>query len=222
MTETFHQKEAFKLTYNVSRETMSKFEKYEDILKASQKKFNLIGKSTENKIWARHFYDSAFSCKFVLEIIGRTKKKKLSLVDVGSGAGFPGLVIALMCQKISNVSFTLIESNKKKASFLESIVSLLGLKVKVLNSRVEEQKKKFDLITARAVAPLNKLVKLVCKISKKDSILLAFKGQSWEEEVRLLKKEWNYKSLIVKNNIDLEKSRGVLLLIDSVSKKSRP
>ena len=169
MTEGFHQKEAFKLTYNVSRETMSKFEKYEDILKASQKKFNLIGKSTENKIWARHFYDSAFSCKFVLEIIGRTEKKKLSLVDVGSGAGFPGLVIALMCQKISNVSFTLIESNKKKASFLECIVSLLGLKVKVINSRAEEQKKKFDLITARAVAPLNKLVKLVCKISKKNS-----------------------------------------------------
>ena len=66
------------------------------------------------------------------------------------------------------------------------------------------------------------MVKLVSKISKKDSILLAFKGKSWEEEVRLLKKEWNYKSLIVKNNIDLEKSRGVLLLIDSVSKKSRP
>ena len=222
MAEVFYQKEAFKLTYNVSCETMRKFEKYEDILKASQKKFNLIGKSTENKIWVRHFYDSAFSCKFVLEIIGRTQKKKLSLVDVGSGAGFPGLVIALMCQEISNVSFTLIESNKKKAFFLESIVSLLGLKVKVLNSRVEEQKKKFDLITARAVAPLNKLVKLVSKISKKDSILLAFKGQSWEEEVRLLKKEWNYKSLIVKNNKDLENSRGVLLLIYSFSKKSRP
>ena len=222
MAKAFHQKEAFKSTYNVSRETMRKFEKYEDMLKDSQKKFNLIGKSTVSKIWARHFYDSAFSCKFVLEIIGRSKKKRFSLVDVGSGAGFPGLVIALMCQEISNVSFTLIESNKKKAFFLESIVSLLGLKVKVLNSRVEEQKKKFDLITARAVAPLNKLVKLVSKISKKDSILLAFKGQSWEEEVRLLKKEWNYKGLIVKNNIDLEKSRGVLLLIDSVSKKSRP
>ena len=222
MDEIFYQKKEFKLTYNVSRETMIKFEKYENILKDSQKKFNLIGKSTENKIWARHFYDSAFSCKFVLEIVGRNKKKKFSLVDVGSGAGFPGLVIALMCQKISNISLTLIESNKKKAFFLEKVVSLLGLKVKVLNSRVEEEKRKFDLITARAVAPLNKLTNLVSKISKKDSILLAFKGQSWEEEVRLLKKEWNYKNLIVKNNIDLEKSRGVLLLIDSFSKKRRP
>lgn len=222
MDEIFYQKKIFKLTYNVSRETMIKFEKYENILKDSQKKFNLIGKSTENKIWARHFYDSAFSGKFVLEIVGRNKKKKFSLVDVGSGAGFPGLVIALMCQKISNVSLTLIESNKKKAFFLEKVVSLLGLKVKVLNSRVEEEKRKFDLITARAVAPLNKLTNLVSKISKKDSILLAFKGQSWEEEVRLLKKEWNYKNLIVKNNIDLEKSRGVLLLIDSFSKKRRP
>lgn len=222
MDEIFYQKKEFKLTYNVSRETMMKFEKYENILKDSQKKFNLIGKSTENKIWARHFYDSAFSGKFVLEIVGRNKKKKFSLVDVGSGAGFPGLVIALMCQKISNVSLTLIESNKKKAFFLEKVVSLLGLKVKVLNSRVEEEKRKFDLITARAVAPLNKLTNLVSKISKKDSILLAFKGQSWEEEVRLLKKEWNYKNLIVKNNIDLEKSRGVLLLIDSFSKKRRP
>lgn len=222
MDEIFYQKKVFKLTYNVSRETMIKFEKYENILKDSQKKFNLIGKSTENKIWARHFYDSAFSGKFVLEIVGRNKKKKFSLVDVGSGAGFPGLVIALMCQKISNVSLTLIESNKKKAFFLEKVVSLLGLKVKVLNSRVEEEKRKFDLITARAVAPLNKLTNLVSKISKKDSILLAFKGQSWEEEVRLLKKEWNYKNLIVKNNIDLEKSRGVLLLIDSFSKKRRP
>ena len=222
MDEIFYQKKVFKLTYNVSRETMIKFEKYENILKDSQKKFNLIGKSTENKIWGRHFYDSAFSSKFVLEIVGRNKKKKFSLVDVGSGAGFPGLVIALMCQKISNVSLTLIESNKKKAFFLEKVVSLLGLKVKVLNSRVEEEKRKFDLITARAVAPLNKLTNLVSKISKKDSILLAFKGQSWEEEVRLLKKEWNYKNLIVKNNIDLEKSRGVLLLIDSFSKKRRP
>ena len=60
MDEIFYQKKEFKLTYNVSRETMIKFEKYENILKDSQKKFNLIGKSTENKIWARHFYDSAF------------------------------------------------------------------------------------------------------------------------------------------------------------------
>ena len=201
---------------------MKKLEKYEAILKASQRKFNLIGKSTENKIWARHFYDSAFSTKFIVDIISRNENKKFNLIDVGSGAGFPGLVVALMCQKSPNISFTLIESNKKKAFFLENVVAHLELNVKVLNKRVEEESEKFDFIVARAVAPLNKLLKLVSKISKKDSILLAFKGQSWEEEVRLLKKEWNYKSLIVKNNIDLEKSRGVLLLIDSVSKKSRP
>ena len=219
--EISHQKEAFRLQFNVSRETMRKFEKYEEFLKFSQKKFNLIGRSTENKIWTRHFYDSAFSYKFVSEIISNNKKKKFNLVDVGSGAGFPGLVIALMCQKISNISLTLIESNTKKAFFLENVVSLLGLKVKVLNNRVEKEEKKFDLITARAVAPLNKLINLVSKVSKKNSILFAYKGQSWEKEVILLKKEWHYKRLIVKNNIDLENSRGVLLVIDSFSKKSR-
>ena len=216
------QKEKFKLKYDVSRETMKKLEKYEAILKASQRKFNLIGKSTENKIWARHFYDSAFSTKFIVDIISRNENKKFNLIDVGSGAGFPGLVVALMCQKSPNISFTLIESNKKKAFFLENVVAHLELNVKVLNKRVEEESEKFDFIVARAVAPLNKLLKLVSKISKKDSILLAFKGQSWKEEVRLLKKEWNYKSLIVKNNKDLENSRGVLLLIYSFSKKSRP
>jgi len=216
------QKEKFKLKYDVSRETIKKLEKYEAILKASQRKFNLIGKSTENKIWARHFYDSAFSTKFIVDIISRNENKKFNLIDVGSGAGFPGLVVALMCQKSPNISFTLIESNKKKAFFLENVVAHLELNVKVLNKRVEEESEKFDFIVARAVAPLNKLLKLVSKISKKDSILLAFKGQSWKEEVRLLKKEWNYKSLIVKNNKDLENSRGVLLLIYSFSKKSRP
>ncbi len=216
-----NQKETFRLTYNVSRETMRKFEKYEDILKNFQKKFNLIGKSTENKIWSRHFYDSAFSYKSILDIAGQDKTRNFNLIDVGSGAGFPGLVIALLCHRVSNVSLTLIESNRKKASFLKYVVVCLGLNVKVLNKRVEEEKKNFDIIIARAVAPLSKLLNLVSKVAKKDSILLAFKGKMWKEEVRLLKKEWNYKSLTVKNNMDLEKSKGVLLLIDSFSKKSR-
>ena len=221
MPSISYRKEEYKFTYDVSRETMRKFEKYEAILKAFQRKLNLIGKSTETKIWARHFYDSAFSTKFILDIISRNAKKKYNLIDVGSGAGFPGLVIALLCQKKPNITFTLIESNKKKAFFLENVISHLELNVKVLNKRVEEEREKFDFIVARAVAPLNKLLNLVRKISKKDSILLAFKGQSWKEEVRLLKKEWNYKNLIVKNNKDLENSGGVLLLIYSFSKKSR-
>tara|TARA_B100000989_G_C19496784_1_gene452396 strand:- start:262 stop:936 length:675 start_codon:yes stop_codon:yes gene_type:complete len=219
--ENLNQKEAFRLAYNVSRETMRKFEKYENILKTCQKKFNLIGKSTANKIWSRHFYDSAFSYKVILDIVGRDKNKNFDLIDVGSGAGFPGLVIALLCHKSANVSVTLIESNKKKAFFLESVIARLKLDAKVINKRAEEEKKKYDIITSRAVAPLNKLLKLVCNVSKKNSILLAFKGQMWQEEIRLFKKEWNFKSLIVKNKIDLERSRGVLLLIDSFSKKSR-
>ena len=111
----------------VSRETITSLVKYENYLIQSNKTLNLIGKSTINEIWTRHFLDSS-------QVIDFIDKNTKNLIDLGSGAGFPGLIIAILAKdrKIS-LKVKLIEKSPKKASFLREIVNYLNLNVEVLN-----------------------------------------------------------------------------------------
>ena len=92
------QRNLFRRKVNVSCETMKKFDEYHDFLQEEQKNLNLVGPSTLNKIWIRHFLDSAFLMNVLEDLNFRhlSKKKSISLLDVGSGAGFPGIVLALL------------------------------------------------------------------------------------------------------------------------------
>ena len=114
----------------VSRETITSLIKYEKVLINTNKSLNLIGKSTEKQIWTRHFLDSAQAIDFI-------EKKDESLVDLGSGAGFPGLVLALVAQdKKIPIKIKLIEKSPKKIKFLNEVIKELNLKVEVLNKDI--------------------------------------------------------------------------------------
>ena len=134
----------------VSRETIISLKKYESYLIKSNKTLNLIGESTINEIWTRHFLDSSQ----VIDFIDENQK---DLIDLGSGAGFPGLVIAILAKdrKIP-LNVKLIEKSPKKASFLKEIINILNLNAEVLNLNVLKLPKNLeaDLIIARAFKPL--------------------------------------------------------------------
>ena len=220
MTFSNKSRATFMNLYDVSRETMSMFDEYEKILKVWQKKFNLIGNSTINKIWSRHFLDSALAYRVLLSSLVEKNRKSFSLIDVGTGAGFPGLVIALLFVETKiNCDIYLIESNKKKIKFLNAVIKSLNLRVTVINNRVENENGKYDYIVSRAFAPLEKLLRLIENIYDKNATLILFKGKTWKNEVNIIKKNWNIGKLVVTNNNDLDKSEGVLLVMTSLIKK---
>lgn len=143
------QRTAFAANYDVSRETMGAFDAYAAQLVDWQARMNLVGPSTIPAIWDRHFADSAQ----LLDLSG----VGCSWLDIGAGAGFPGLVIALLDRE---AKLTLVESIAKKCRFLEETIALLGVsdRVTIENRRIETlPRQKFDVITARALAPLDQL-----------------------------------------------------------------
>lgn len=142
-------REAFATAFDVSRETLERFDAYAALLADWQTRMNLVGPSTLTTIWERHFTDSAQ----ILALAGSGK----SWLDIGAGAGFPGLVIALLDP---GATLTLVESIAKKCRFLDAVTTELGLgsRVTIENRRIETlPRAKFDIITARALAALDQL-----------------------------------------------------------------
>ena len=217
-----NQKEQIKVfldLYDVSRETMEKLSIYEKLIIEGQKKFNLIGKSTLGSIWLRHFADSAKLLKILKEVYQNSEGKVLNLLDVGSGAGFPGVVLSIMtnAEKIP-IKVALADSNRKKSLFLKSIKKELGVSYTVVNKRSENINQKFEIITARAVTSVKTFLDLNHNLIKKESILVLFKGRTWKEEVKESKKKWKFELNVVKNNILIDSSGGVTLVIRNLKK----
>ena len=217
-----NQKEQIKVfldLYDVSRETMEKLSIYEKLIIEGQKKFNLIGKSTLGSIWLRHFADSAKLLKILKEVCQNSEGKVLNLLDVGSGAGFPGVVLSIMtnAEKIP-IKVALADSNRKKSLFLKSIKKELGVSYTVVNKRSENINQKFEIITARAVTSVKTFLDLNHNLIKKESILVLFKGKTWKEEVKESKKKWNFDLNVVKNNTRIDSSGGVTLVIRNLKK----
>ena len=173
---------------NVSRETYQKFQIYHDTLIKWQKSMNLISRSSSDDIYLRHFLDSAQLYKF-------TKKINGNILDFGSGAGFPGLVLALM----GNKNVILVESDQKKCAFMREVAMLLDTVVTIYNCRIEDLEYiNADFITARALAPLDRLIEYVEMYMKKTSFhqkkfpkLLFLKGKSYNDEIIKLNKTRN-------------------------------
>lgn len=143
------QRDAFASNYDVPRETMHAFDVYAALLGKWQTQMNLVGPSTLPLIWDRHFADSAQ----LLDITGAGR----SWLDIGAGAGFPGIVIAILDP---TAQLTLVESVSKKCRFLEALITTLCMtdRIKIENRRIETlPQQKFDVITARALASLDRL-----------------------------------------------------------------
>lgn len=174
----------------VSRETFEKLSVFHNTLLKWQNSINLISGSTINNIWERHILDSAQLFKFVRDIDG-------NILDFGSGAGFPGLVLAIMGKK--NVH--LVESDHKKCVFLKEISMLTEIDITIHNCRIENLRFiNVDLVTCRALAPLNKLIQYVETYIRKSSKhnhlfpkLLFLKGKSYKSELSQLNKKIHFK-----------------------------
>ena len=208
----------FKKLYNVSRETMNKLEIYEEYLLRSNKQFNLIGIGTLKFVWSRHFADSA-KLFFLIKSRLEDKSKKLCICDIGSGAGFPGVIIKIFSDEYNlDCNIELFESNRKKSTFLEKLVKKLNLNMIVNNLRIEDASKNYDIILCRAVSNLLNIINMSKNCFKKTSLLVLPKGKNWSKELIEAKKIWNFKVKLAKNNKILDKSGGVTLLINEVKK----
>ena len=196
---------------NVSRETIVELESFQNLVLEWNNKFNLISKSSEKDIWNRHIIDS-------LQLAEYIEKKSITLYDFGSGAGFPGIVLAIYAKHNSlDWQIKLIESIRKKADFLKEIKDNLKLNIEVINDRIENLKiKKADVITSRALASLEKLFEYSLSFSKKDTQLIFPKGASWQTELETAQKKWSFD---YKNYPSITNQESVILVIKNLRRK---
>jgi 16S rRNA (guanine527-N7)-methyltransferase len=168
----------------VSRETSDRLDRFVALLLATQSHTNLIGRATIGGVWTRHIADS-------LQLLDLAPEAKVWL-DIGAGAGFPGIVIACVLADSSGAAVHLVESQGKKAVFLRQVVADLALPAVVHHQRIEDWSEAVrpDVVTARAVAPLSKLLGYVVPFVKSGAKALLPKGQDVEAELTEAAKYW--------------------------------
>ena len=202
----------FITTYNVSCETFQNLETYVALLQEWQQKFNLVSNNSLADVWNRHMADSAQLFKYLNNEVD-------SVYDLGSGAGFPAMVLAIMAkEKYPHIKFTLMESIAKKTLYLNEVKAKLNLdNVTVINGRSEDLNlPKADVVTARAVASLDKLLNYVFKFTDRQTKLIFPKGKSYQEELEEAKKFWNFK---LKVDASQTSQDGVILLLENLRRK---
>ena len=168
--------------YNLSRKQINLINNYISKLTESNQVHNLVGPSTIDVAWDRHINDSLQLSKFIL-------KKNASIIDLGTGAGLPGVILHIF--GYSNI--LLIDSKMKKINFIKEFAYEHNLKIKTICTRVEKIKnKKFDFIICRAFAPLAKLLDYSRFFIKKNTSLLFLKGRSVKKEIHDAKKSYSF------------------------------
>ena len=179
-------KEEFQRRLNVSRETIERLNHYEALIGKWNPKINLVASSTLADIWTRHFLDSAQLATFA--------PKSGVWLDLGSGGGFPALVLAsMLVDTHPDVSFTLVESDTRKAVFLRTVIRDLALKAKVLSHRIEEiPNQKADVLSARALGSLEKLVEYGNTHLDQNGVALFPKGSSHKKELEQARESWSF------------------------------
>jgi 16S rRNA (guanine527-N7)-methyltransferase len=198
--------EAFAALAGVSRETMGRLEAYAELLKRWSGRINLVSRNTLGDLWRRHFLDSAQLLPFIPE-------KTRSLVDLGSGAGFPGLVLAIL----GVPGAELIESDKRKAVFLREAARIANTPVRIVDSRIETAKPHpADVVTARACAPLDKLLPLAQRFIGPNTVCLFLKGEHVADELTAARREWKITAAQLPSRAD---PRGVILKLEQVARE---
>jgi len=210
MDKTIHI-DTFARFTRVSRETIISFKKYEEILVKANKTLNLIGKSTINDIWERHFLDS-------VQVIDFIDKNDKTLIDIGSGAGFPGLVLAMVLndRKIP-LQITLIEKSPKKVKFLQNLIQELNLNVKVAGCNILQEPIKFskDVFIARAFKPLNIILELIHNKVQNWKKIFIFLGKTGKNELLQASKNWDIE---YKQRVSVTSSDSLVIEINRLKK----
>ena len=203
--------DTFSRLSRVSRETINSLKKYEDLLINANKSLNLIGNSTVNNIWERHFLDT-------FQLIDFIDKNDKSIIDFGSGAGFPGLIIAIAA-KDRNMSLktTLIEKSKKKINFLNQINSELNLNAKVIHENIFDEDRKFasDVFVARAFKPFQIILELIHNKVENYKKFFVFLGKTGSKELLQASKNWDIK---YKKRMSVTSSDSIIIEINKIKK----
>ena len=196
----------------VSRETIRSLIQYENLLFKANKNLNLVGKSTIDNVWIRHFLDS-------VQVIDFIDNNRYSLIDIGSGAGFPGLVLAIASKdRKMSLKIKLIEKSLKKTLFLNEVIDQLKLDAQVINLNVFEKNYSLDseVITARAFKPLEKILELIHNKAKNWKKIFVFLGKTGRNELVHASKSWDIE---YKQRVSVTSDDSIVIEIKKLKKR---
>ena len=181
--------ESFAETFKVSHETIHSLQRYVELLEHWQKTTNLVAPSTLPEVWSRHIADSA-------QLAGLAPNARLWL-DLGSGGGFPGLVVAILKSGDPEFRMHLVESNQKKCAFLSEVVRALKAPVDIHAMRIEQfaekaQSLRPDVVSARALAPLTRLLELAEPFLREETRGIFLKGRDTATEIATAEARWQF------------------------------
>jgi 16S rRNA (guanine527-N7)-methyltransferase len=198
----------------VSRETIARLDRFVELLTAWQQHTNLIARSTMPALWTRHVADS-------LQLVGLAPDARV-WADLGSGGGFPGLVVACAVADTEGAHVHLIESVGKKAIFLREAVRVTGAPATVHAVRIEDfvdkSPESLDVVTARALAPLPELLRMAYPLLKRGALGLFPKGQDVAVELTEAAKCWKIRSSLIQSRTD---SKGQIVSVRGLEPASR-
>ncbi len=200
--------EGFTGLFPVSRETLSRLEAYADLLIRWSARINLVGRDTLADLWRRHILDSAQ----LRPLVPNTAR---NLADLGSGAGFPGLVLAIL----GVLGVELVEADTRRCAFLREAARITEAAVTIRPCRIEAvPPHPVDVVTARACAPLERLLGLAEQFLADKTECLFLKGERVEDELTLARKRWTMTATLCQSVSD---PRGVVLRLQQVAREHR-
>ena len=193
------------LELDVSRETLDALKYFEDLVVLWNPAINLISNSSVSDLWSRHIVDSAQLFLFTLPDEGLW-------LDVGSGGGFPGIVVSIVAKELApSLRVVLVESDNRKCVFLRTVIRELGLSVKVINDRIENVKlDDVVYLSARALRNLNSLLFIVENNVSRETVCVFPKGRSYKKELVESQKNWKFDFHLVDSNTS-EDSKVIVL-----------
>lgn len=205
-----------KINIITTEKQLEQLEKYYQILVTENSKYNLTSITNKEDVYLKHFYDSITISK-IINLDNQT------LCDIGTGAGFPGMVLKII---FPNLKVTLVDATLKKCHFLEMVIKELGLKeIEVINNRAEEYAKttreKYDIVTSRAVAPLKHLLEYSIPLVKIDGTYIAMKSDISKEieGISIYESKLNIKQTnIIEFNLPIENSVRTLISYKKLAK----
>jgi len=183
--------ESFFELAHVSRETMDRLPVYESLLRKWQGSINLVTKSTLEDVWRRHFLEST-------QLLDLSSDRHLKWADFGSGAGFPGLVLAILARDRGGFQMNLVESDQRKSVFLREVIRETGAPAVVHTSRIESPETiaaigTCDALSARACAPLDRLMGWAEPYFGPETEAFFLKGAQADEELTVARKSWTFR-----------------------------
>ena len=199
-------REEFQRQTSVSRETCDRLQAYLDFLQKWQQEMNLVGNSTLVDPWRRHILDS-------WQILSLIPQETKQLVDLGSGAGFPGMILALL----GVAEIHLVEAKHRKVNFLHAVAELCKIQVTIHNQRIESiADLSPDVITARALAPLPRLLAYAEPLIQSETLCLFHKGAHYRQELTQAQKNWH---MNINYSFSITDSTAAILCLKKVSRK---